>query len=75
MLRVLTAGFGFDGIAGPLGIDGAGKPLAVLLLGGTVELLVRSRRVSLHSLPLGRFAEPWLPTATIARRIVEWHER
>lgn len=75
MLRVLTTGFGFDGIAGSLGIVGAGEPLGMLLLGGTIDLLMRSRRSALYGLPLGRFTEPWLPTGSIACRIVERHER
>jgi len=73
--RVLTTGFGFNGITGSLGVAGTGEPLDVLLLGGTVDLLARSRWGSLHGLPLGCFPEPWLPTGSIARRIVEWHER
>jgi len=75
VLRVLTTGFGFDGITGSLGISGTGEPLDVLLLGGAIDLLVRSRRGSLHGLPLSRFTEPWLPMGSITSRIVERHER
>lgn len=53
VLRVLTTGFGFDGIAGSLGIAGTGEPLGVFLLGGTIDLRVRSRRSSLYGLALG----------------------
>ncbi|MCW2241792.1 hypothetical protein M2351_006437 [Azospirillum canadense] len=74
MLRVLAARFGLDGIAGSLGIIGAGEPLRVLLLGGTIHLWAGSRRGSLYGLLLGCFAEPKLPTGATARRVVKRHE-
>ncbi|MBP2294980.1 hypothetical protein [Azospirillum rugosum] len=74
MLRVLAAGFGFDGIAGPLGIARAGEPLRVLLLGRSIHLWARSRRGCLCGLLGGRFAEPRLPTGSTARRVVKRHE-
>ena len=67
VLCVPTAGFGFNGIVGSLGVAGAGEPLDVLLLGGSVHLWVRSRRGSRHGLPLDCFSEPWLPQAVVGR--------
>ena len=75
MLRVLAARLGFDGIVGSLGIDGAGKPLSMFLLGRTVHLWVRSCWGPLRGLLLGRFTKAWLPTGSAARRGVKRHER